>query len=344
MKLNLQKVTISEEALLFRLAEFKSKKVAVLGDVGIDRYTQGSVERISPEAPVPIVFVQNESLKLGLASNVADNIIALGGKAELTGVVGKDKDAKDLIAMLRAKKLPTARLVVDASRRTILKERIVAETQQMLRVDYENTHPLALSIQKKVEANIIASIAHSHALIIEDYAKGLLCEGMMRAVISAAQKKKIPILLDPHIKSPSNWYLGATLLKPNKKEAEVLAGQKIVDEKSLIEVGRAIIRKTKSQNLIITLGRDGMAIFKHSVPKPILIPTFTREVYDVSGAGDTVISVLALSLASGASLEEAAFISNLAAGVEVSKRGTATVSPDEIIHAFLQEKSLHSRR
>ena len=195
-----------------------------------------------------------------------------------------------------------------------------------------------------MEEKVIQSLDGAHALIIEDYAKGLLSASILKSVIAAAKKKKIPILLDPHVKSPSSWYLGATLLKPNKKEAEVLAGQKILDEKSLIEVGKAILRKTKSQSLIITLGRDGMAIFKNPTGKPVVIPTFTREVYDVSGAGDTVISVLALSLASGSSLEEAAFISNLAAGVEVSKRGTATVSPEEIIHAFLQEKSLHSRR
>ncbi len=343
MNLNLQTVQLSQEKLHSILDKFKTKKIAVLGDVGIDRYTHGSVERISPEAPVPIVFVQSENLKLGLAANVADNIIALGGRAELTGVVGEDKDAKDLISMLRGKRLPTTSLVVDSSRRTILKERIVAETQQMLRVDYENTHPLSSSIQKKVEQNVIQSLKTADALIIEDYAKGLLSGKMVHSVIEAAKKKKIPVLLDPHVKSPTGWYLGATLVKPNKKEAETLSGMKIVDEASLIEAGHTIMKKTKSLSLIITLGKDGMAIFKTPKGKPVLIPTFSREVYDVSGAGDTVISVLALALASGATLEEAAYISNLAAGVEVSKRGTATVSPDEIIHAFSQDKSQRAR-
>ena len=338
MKSTANPVTIPEEALLSLLSKFKKTKISVLGDVGIDRYTHGTVERISPEAPVPIVFVQSESLKLGLAANVADNIIALGGKAELTGVVGRDKDAQDLSALLKEKRLSVQSLVVDGSRRTILKERIVAETQQVLRVDYENTHALSSQVQKNVLDEVLKSIKTSDALIIEDYAKGLLSESMMKTVIAAANKKKIPVLVDPHLKTPAHWYAGATLLTPNKKEAEALAGQKILDEKSLIEVGQKIIKMTKSVSLIITLGKEGMAIFIGAKAKPILIPTFAREVYDVSGAGDTVISVLALSLATGAKLEEAAFVSNLAAGVEVSKRGTATVSPEEIVQAYLSSR------
>jgi D-beta-D-heptose 7-phosphate kinase/D-beta-D-heptose 1-phosphate adenosyltransferase len=157
-------------------------------------------------------------------------------------------------------------------------------------------------------------------------------------VIKAARRKKIPVLVDPHLKTPAGWYAGATLLTPNKKEAEALAGVKIVDSQSLMQAGSAILRQTRAESLIITLGKEGMAIFKGPGVKPILIPTFAREVYDVSGAGDTVISVLALSLASGAKLEEAAYISNLAAGVEVSKRGTATVSPQEITEAYLHSR------
>jgi D-beta-D-heptose 7-phosphate kinase/D-beta-D-heptose 1-phosphate adenosyltransferase len=331
-------VTLPEEELLQLLASFKKKKIAVFGDVGIDRYTQGTVERISPEAPVPIVFVQSESLKLGLAANVADNIVALGGIPSLTGVVGKDKDAVDLSGLMREKGIPARYLVTDGSRRTILKERIVAETQQMLRVDYENIHPLAKEIQKKVIASVLQTIRMADALIIEDYAKGLMNQMMLKAVIQAAKKKKIPVLVDPHMKTPAEWYQGATLLTPNKREAEALAGFRIYDDASLVAAGRAIIQKTRSESLIITLGKGGMAIFRSAHAKPALIPTFAQEVYDVSGAGDTVISVLALSLASGAKLEEAAYVSNLAAGVEVSKRGTATVSPQEIIQAHLTSR------
>jgi rfaE bifunctional protein kinase chain/domain len=331
-------VTLTEEMLLQVLALYQKQKVAVLGDVGIDRYTRGTVERISPEAPVPIVFVQSESLKLGLAANVADNIIALGGEASIAGVIGNDGDARDFLRLMKEKGLSTRELVVDASRRTILKERVVAETQQVLRVDYESTHPLAKEVQKKVHSSILRCVRGADALIIEDYAKGLLNESMIQGVIRAARKKGIPVLVDPHLKTPASWYAGATLLTPNKKEAEALAGIRILDPESLMAAGNAILRQTRAESLIITLGKDGMAIFKGPGVKPILIPTFAREVYDVSGAGDTVISVLALSLASGAKLEEAAYISNLAAGVEVSKRGTATVTPQEITGAFLNSR------
>jgi rfaE bifunctional protein kinase chain/domain len=335
MKTESNPVTLPEEELLQLLSSFQKKKIAVFGDVGIDRYTQGTVERISPEAPVPIVFVQNESLKLGLAANVADNIVALGGSPSLTGVVGFDKDAVDLSALMKEKGIGSRNLVTDRSRRTILKERIVAETQQMLRVDYENTHALSREVQAKVLSSALRSIRTADALIIEDYAKGLMNRAMLKEVIRSARKKGIPVLVDPHMKTTAEWYEGATLLTPNKREAEALAGMRILDDASLLAAGRAIIRRTQSESLIITLGKGGMAIFRSVTAKPILIPTFAQEVYDVSGAGDTVISVLALALASGAKLEEAAYVSNLAAGVEVSKRGTATVSPQEIIQAFL---------
>jgi rfaE bifunctional protein kinase chain/domain len=335
MKLKHHPVSLPEEELLQLLSEFRTKKIAVLGDVGIDRYTQGSVDRISPEAPVPIVFVQNEYLKLGLATNVADNIVALGGSTDVVGVIGKDKDANDLMGLMKEKRLSSGRLIVDPSRRTILKERIVAETQQMLRVDYESTHPLSVVVQKKVKAAVQKAILGADALIIEDYAKGLLSESMIQEAIAAARKKKIPVLIDPHQKTPVEWYEGATLLTPNRREAEALARIRITDEASLLLAGQTILKRTKALNLIITLGKDGMAIFKGRESKPIYIPTFAKEVYDVSGAGDTVISVLALSLACDMKLEEAAFVSNLAAGVEVSKRGTATVSPQEVIHAYL---------
>ena len=336
---NQNNVSVPEEKILQLLALFKKQRISVLGDVGIDRYTQGIAERISPEAPVPIVFVQDEYLKLGLAANVADNIIALGGKATLTGVIGRDRDGKDFVNLLRQKKLSDQNLVVDASRRTILKERIVAEFQQMLRVDYESMHPLSLQVQTRVHASLQHNIENCDALIVQDYAKGLLNKKMLKAAIVSAHKRKIPVLVDPHVKTPVEWYEGATLLTPNKREAEALAGERILDQKSLISVGRKIIKIAKAESLIITLGKGGMAIFKNGNSSPVHIPTFAQEVYDVSGAGDTVISVLALALASGATLEEAAFISNLAAGVEVSKRGTATVSPQEIMQAYLSRRA-----
>jgi rfaE bifunctional protein kinase chain/domain len=345
------KKIVSEETLLRFLEQYSKQTVTVLGDVGVDRYTQGSVERISPEAPVPIVLVQHETFKLGLAANVADNILALGGSARLMGVLGKDEDAKVFQRLIAERKLKDDGLVVDSGRRTILKERIVAETQQMLRIDYESQHEMPQSIRTRVKKSTLQAIKKSDALIIEDYAKGLLDQSTIRTAIQAAQKRNIPILVDPHLKTPVEWYAGATLLTPNKREAESLSGVRIVDAASLELAGAIILKKAQAQSLIITLGGSGMAIFQadanrksqNKIPaknkkiSPLRMPTFAKEVYDVSGAGDTVISVLALTLASGSTLEEAAFISNLAAGVEVGKRGTATVTPQEIVAAYVSE-------
>lgn len=329
---------ISELALLNLLKEFKTKKIAVLGDIGIDRYTVGAVERISPEAPVPIVLVQDEYLKLGLAANVADNLIALGSKPVLTGMVGKDEDAKILKDLLQKKKISTSHIVTDSERRTILKERIVAETQQMLRVDYESMHSVSSGVEKKVLKSILEAIRDCDALIIEDYAKGLLSEELCQSAIKVAKKMKIPVLIDPHLKTPATWYRGCTLLTPNRREAEGLTGMRMLTQDSVKTVGHSLMKMTQAESLVITLGRDGMAVFSSPGANPLFIPTFAQEVYDVSGAGDTVISVLALALSCESKLDEAAYISNLAAGVEVSKRGTATVTTDEIVNAFLLQQ------
>ncbi len=325
---------ISDERLGQVLNQFKNKKISVLGDVGIDRYTQGTVERISPEAPVPIVLVQSENLKLGLAANVADNVHALSGRADVCGIIGQDEDARDLVKMLKHQGVKTTNLVVDKKRRTILKERIVAETQQMLRVDFETVAPIAKETHARIKRKALVSARFGDAVIIEDYAKGMFSEELIEAVVQVAKKRKVPVLVDPHVKTPVEWYQNVTLLTPNKKEAEALCGFRILNSQDLKKAGDWIIKKTKAQSLVITLGKDGMAVFLGEGRPPFTIPTYAQEVYDVSGAGDTVISVLAMGLASGANLIESAFIANLAAGVEVSKRGTATVSISEIFEAY----------
>ncbi len=325
---------MKEAKLVEYLHGFHQTKVGVLGDVGIDRYTWGSVERISPEAPVPIVRVDRETLKLGLAANVAENVTALGGQPEIVGVIGEDSDARDLRAMLKESHINPARLVVDKTRRTILKERIVAETQQLLRVDFEDLHPMNARVRSLVKTQVTQAFKEVDAIIIEDYAKGLLDRDLIAHVISIGKKRGVPVLVDPHMKTKLEVYKGVTLLTPNKKEAEAISGIRIVDSKSLNQCASAILKATDAAYVVITLGKDGMAIFRNGVAAPILIPTFAQEVYDVSGAGDTVIAALALSLASQVPIADAGLISNLAAGVEVGKRGTATVSRDEILQAY----------
>jgi rfaE bifunctional protein kinase chain/domain len=325
---------MKESKLVEYLQGFHQTKVGVLGDVGIDRYTWGSVERISPEAPVPIVRVDRETLKLGLAANVAENITALGGRPEIVGVVGADRDASDLKAMLRKNRIDPSRLIADSTRRTILKERIVAETQQLLRVDFEDLHPLHARVRSQIKTQVNRAFRSVDAIIIEDYAKGLLDRDLISHVIAIGKKRGIPVLVDPHLLTKASVYKGVTLLTPNKREAEALSGVRIHDRKSLAQCAANILRVTESAYVVITLGKEGMAIFKKGGGAPIMIPTFAQEVYDVSGAGDTVISTLALALASNVPIADAGLVSNLAAGVEVGKRGTATVTRDEILQAY----------
>jgi len=312
------------------LRNFSGKRILVIGDVGVDRYIIGSVERISPEAPVPIVTVKEEKLKLGLAANVADNIQALTGVPWLTGIIGSDRAGEDFRDLLRESRISCSHLITDKNRRTVLKERVVSERQQLLRVDYEHSHAINPEVERKLLDKIRKLISRCDAVILEDYAKGLLSRSSAQAIFSMAKKAGKIIAVDPNSKTPAELYLGASVLTPNTKEAERLAGFEIKDEVSLIAAGREILQKTRAAHVVITRGKDGMAIFSGRVRSASLIPTYAREVYDVSGAGDTVIAVMSLALASGATIEEASILGNLAAGVEVAKRGTATVSPDEI--------------
>ncbi len=312
------------------LADLSRKRILVIGDVGIDRYTIGDVERISPEAPVPVVWVQEEKHKLGLAANVADNVKTLGGIPFLVGLVGRDRGAQDFRALLRSASIVSNHLVVDATRRTVLKERVVSDRQQLLRIDYESKHELGAVSERALLTKIRALVRRVDGVILEDYGKGMVTRALAREVFSICRKAGRFVAVDPNPRTPLDFYRGATVLTPNTKEAEKLSGIAIRDDASLISAGRAILEVTRAKYVVITRGKEGMAIFQAGSPVITLIPTYAREVYDVSGAGDTVISVLSMALASGASIQNSAILGNLAAGVEVGKRGTATVTPDEV--------------
>ena len=318
------------------LGRFRGKKIAVVGDVGIDRYTIGSVERISPEAPVPIVCVTEEKLKLGLAANVADNIQALTGVPYLLGVVGQDREADDFRDLLKKSRIKSSFLIEDGSRRTVLKERVVSDRQQLVRIDYESPHRIDGKIEKQILKLFQKMISSVDAVIVEDYRKGLFTDvtdamdSMLSDIFQIAQNAGKWVAVDPHLQARAVSYRGATILTPNTKEAEALAGRSISDSASLAKVGFDLLKATGAAHLVITRGKEGMALFSRENPVVRLIPTYAREVYDVSGAGDTVIAVLLLALVAGATLEEAAILGNLAAGIEVGKRGTATVTCQEI--------------
>lgn len=324
------------EGLLEILSKFLGKRILVVGDVGIDRYTIGTVERVSPEAPVPIVRVEEERFKLGLAANVADNVQALGGEPWLVGVVGSDRAAADFRILLKKNRISASHLIVDRSRRTVLKERVVSDRQQLLRIDYENLHGIGSDVEKRIERKIAELMHEADGVVLEDYAKGMLSVKLARSVIRAAVRARKFVAVDPNAKSAMELYAGATVLTPNTKEAEKLTEIRILGLDTLKLAGSKLLRGTGARHVVITRGKDGMAIFSRGQSGVRLIPTYAREVYDVSGAGDTVIAVVALALAGGATIEDAVILGNLAAGVEVGKRGTATVSPDEIREAMKQ--------
>ena len=332
MSAQIQSVRASDwnRARLLSLLKGGKRRVLVIGDVGVDRYTRGQVERISPEAPVPIVWVQDEVHKLGLAANVADNIRALGGEPWLVGVVGADRNAKDFKALLRAGRISSSYLVGDETRRTVLKERVVSDRQQLLRIDYETPHEVDSTVEAKVIAQVRKLMPRCDAVILEDYAKGMITSGLADQIFALAKKHKKIVAVDPNTKTPVKRYRGAWVLTPNTREAEAMTGISIRDDHSLLKAGQALIAETSAKHVVITRGKEGMALFTRGSQIVRMIPTYAREVYDVSGAGDTVISVLAMAVAGGGTIEEATVLGNLAAGVEVGKRGTATVSYAEI--------------
>lgn len=288
------------------------------------------MDRISPEAPVPVVNVKRERLKLGLAANVAENVVGLGGQCDLVTVIGDDAEGKDLSLLLRTAKLDGSGVVVEKGRKTTLKERIVCDGQQIVRVDHETREPVKRSTARAVLAAFEKRLEQAQIVIVQDYAKGMLDRDLLKEVFSLARRRGVRVYVDPNSHRPLAEYRGATLLTPNRREAEMLSGMPAGNAKQLGEAGQEVLRRTRSEELVLTLGGDGMAVFAPGKKRPTLIPTAAREVFDVSGAGDTVVATLALLSAAGAPLAEAAYVANLAAGVVVGKRGTAAITRDEL--------------
>jgi D-glycero-beta-D-manno-heptose-7-phosphate kinase len=324
------KYALKRDRFLEIVSKIPGKRILIVGDVGVDRYTLGTATRLSPEAPVPVVAVSAQKDKLGLAANVADNIKALGGIPYLASLVGEDSCCEELFQLLRQRGIPTEHVIRHPSRRTTLKERVVAQDQQIVRIDHETTSPLTKEAEELYLEKIIPIIEGFHAMILEDYGKGLLTDRVAAEVIGEARRQGCFVTVDPTtaVRSPS-IYQGVSLFKPNANEAERLSGVEIKDEDSLHKAGAILLREVDAPIVVITQGKAGMTLFTRSDP-PVRIPTFARAVYDVSGAGDTVISMLTLAMVSGATLVEAALLANFAAGVEVGKQGTATVTIEEL--------------
>lgn len=318
--------------LLRQIDRFPRCRVLILGDVMLDEYMWGSVSRISPEAPVPVVAVRSESVKVGGAGNVAANVAALGGQASLIGLVGNDAAAERLSHELDLAGVKSDGLIVDPSRPTTIKSRVVAGSQHVVRFDRESDAPASRTIQARVLAAVRERLPAADVLLISDYAKGLVGPGLVREVLALAARQRRQVAVDPKVQHLS-LFKGVTVVAPNHHEAAAAARLPVRSETDLIRVGRLLLRRLRARAVLITRGEQGMSLFETG-KAAVHIPTVAREVYDVTGAGDTVMGGLSLALAAGADMYAAAVIANYAAGVVVGKRGTATVTRGELERAL----------
>lgn len=306
---------------------FENEKIAVFGDIILDKYIYGNVERISPEAPVPIVHVTKENYQPGGAANVAMNIQSLGGKALLFGIVGDDSKREVLFSILDKNALPISCILMDNQRSTIQKTRVIGLNQQLLRIDHESTEYIKFHFEKIFLEKLKAQTDLS-AIIVSDYAKGTITKRLMAELKNFSRIKSIPLIIDPKPKHRS-WYKNSTLITPNLKEACLMTNSEITSQEDL-EICGEKLKQDLETDIIITTGKSGMSIFHDE--NIWHIPTAAREVYDVSGAGDTVIATLALSIAAGADLKSAAHLANEAAGIKVRKVGTQPVYLKELLN------------
>jgi D-beta-D-heptose 7-phosphate kinase/D-beta-D-heptose 1-phosphate adenosyltransferase len=318
---------ISADSPMSKLIDaFKGKRVLVLGDVMLDTFTWGEVNRISPEAPVPVVEVVRETHRPGGSANVAANIGALGGYPLTVAVIGQDAPAGELRSIFERDGLE-ASLLVEDSRITTLKTRIIANNQQVVRADREDRSALSDRVNRTLVERFLEALPQVEAIVVSDYDKGVVNSHVLGEVLPAAERAGVPVFLDPKV-AHADYYRPATLVTPNHREAELLARLPIRDIGSLEEAGRALLTRFGCPWVLITRGKDGMSLF--SSERIRHMPAKAREVFDVSGAGDTVVATLALAHAAGASIPEAARVANYAAGIVVGKMGTAVVSAAEL--------------
>ena len=315
-------------AVLAKLGDNPAPRVAVIGDLILDRYLWGDVERISPEAPVPVLDLREETYVLGGAANVANNLARLGAHVDVMGVVGADLERDKLVALLGEAKIGTGGLIVDGARPTTCKTRVIGHNQQIVRVDREKRTPLAAEQVAKARDYLEGVLPQLGAIVISDYAKGMVTEPLLDAIRALVRGRSVPVIVDPK-NANFGVYRDFTVMTPNQGEAAQGAGFKIKDDLTLVEAGYKLRTALNMEAVLITRGPQGMSLFQKG--KEVLhFPAQVRNVYDVTGAGDTVTSVMALALAVGLPISEASLLANYAAGIVVGKFGTATVQLDEL--------------
>ncbi|MFH0748506.1 MAG: D-glycero-beta-D-manno-heptose-7-phosphate kinase [Candidatus Bathyarchaeota archaeon] len=318
----------SIEKLYRTLDNFHDKKILVIGDLMVDNYIFGDASRLSPEAPVPVVDVKEEQMKLGGSANVINNILSLGGKVFPIGVIGTDSNGNWLINEFAKKGMDLAGILIDNHRPTTIKTRVMVGQHQLIRIDYEKKNDIRPEEQNKISQFLKSKMDEMDGIVMVDYDKGVLTSNLIEFISTITQKKKKITIASPK----RNHYLeykNMALVKSNAIEAYTASNIIPIDSVSVADVGKSLLNELRCNALLITRGKDGMALFEKS-NEPFTIPTFVKEVYDVTGAGDVVTAVLALCLLSGSTYKEASIISNAAAGVKVGKVGTVTVSPSEL--------------
>ncbi len=334
------------------IPRLRGKRIAVLGDLMLDRYLWGNASRLSPEAAVPVVDFEEQSECLGGSGNVCANIAALGARVECFGAIGNDEAGTALRKCLGASSIADKGVLADSQRVTTVKTRIIARHQQIVRVDRERREPLRSQTEERLLRSLFAALKHLDALVLSDYDKGLITDSLAERVLSACHQFRVPVFVGPK-KSRLYSYRGARAIVCNAGEAGSFVNRPLTDEKSVEEAGRALLARFGSGAVLITRGGSGMSLIEETSPRALHIPatgfevTYARigqtavdrsatgrQVFDVTGAGDTVLSVLALAAAAGAQLPDAALLGNTAAGVVVSKLGTATLTPEELMHAL----------
>lgn len=313
------------------LDAMQGKRVLVLGDVMLDEFLWGTVGRISPEAPVPVVEVIRHSFHLGGAGNVAHNVRILGGEAVLAGVIGRDVAGDRVRETLEAAGVLSALAVADAARPTTVKTRIVAHHQQVVRADRERADDIPRALEDALLAQVTRVLPGCVALVLSDYQKGVVTPRLMRSVLERARRRRVPVLVDPKVRH-FRLYRRVALVTPNQKEAEQATGIAIRTDRDLRAAGERILKMLGCGAVLVTRGEHGMSLFPAG-GRAAHLPTAAREVFDVTGAGDTVIATVGLALGAGATLAEAAMLANHAAGVVVGKLGTATATPAEVLAA-----------
>jgi rfaE bifunctional protein kinase chain/domain len=328
---------ISKERLAQIRNSFNGLKIAVVGDMMLDCYFRGEVKRISPEAPVPVLEVENEFFRFGGAANVALNILKLGGIPYPIGVIGNDNDGRIFTSLAGDSKINLSGLIIDENRPTTTKTRVIAHNQHVVRIDKESKKYLSSEIQEKLVKYIEDNLVNFDAIILQDYNKGVLTPSLIEKITSLANNKNILITVDPKF---NNFFLfkDVTVIKPNRKEAEDVLGMKLRNDDDITIAGFRILEKTNAANVVLTLSEDGIAVFEKNKPEKRM-PTKAQIVADVSGAGDTVISTLTMALAAKADIIEASYLANYAGGIVCEEVGIIPIQQDKLFDTIRNENS-----